>query len=61
MTEGVKTKKNVEKSQNDMLTFIAKAQNGTYCEVIPGVETLRRDDFVYVEDEDCKYSFGVRC
>lgn len=61
MTESTKKTKDTEKSRNDMLTFIAKTQNGTYCEVVPGVETLRRDDFVYVEDEDCKYSFGVRC
>lgn len=44
-----------------ILTFVSKAQNGEFCEVVSGVENLRRNDFVYIEDEDSKYSFSVRC
>lgn len=62
MTESINSlNEENKKTSETLLTFITKTQNGEYCKLIPGVENLRRNDFVYVENEDCKYSFGVRC
>lgn len=57
----MKKNKDKKNTKEAILTFIAKTQNGEYCEVVPGVATLRRNDFVYVEEENYRYNFVTRC